>query len=133
MHNNNPIVPAAQQLENHVQDTTAIALTEQAVPTTTEPSRYPTTTVGTGPTFRIKGTPQSDFTGLNELVMQTATFAQEHQREAATLALAMQSKAQEMNLLTNISIIAGPIYDIDLCNEADPQQVLYGDDGEEYY
>ena len=95
--------------------------------------QYPTTTVVTGPTFRIKGTPQSDFSGLGELVTQTTACAQEHQRDAANLALAMQIKAQEMGRPTNVSVIAGPIYDIDLCNEADPQQVLYGDDGEEYY
>ncbi len=109
-------------------------LNDTAVPTAVcAPNNYPTTTVATGPTFRIKGTPQSDFAGLGELVKQTTAFAQDHHREAANLALAMQVKAQEYGHPTNVTIVAGPIFDIDLCNEAGPQQVLYGDDDEEYY
>lgn len=114
------------------QETLAPVLIEQAVPTAAVPSRYPTTTVATGPILRIKGTPQSDLAGLGELVAQTAPFAQEHQLEAANLALAMQSKAQEMNLLTNVSIIAGPIFDIDLCGGENSPQLYYGDDSEAY-
>ncbi len=113
------------------QETPAPLLVEQAVPTAAAPSCYPTTTVATGPTIRIKGTPQSELAGLGELVTQTARFAQEHQLEAANLALAMQSKAQEMGLPTNVSVIAGPIIDIDLCNRFDDEDdVVYGDYGD---
>ena len=65
-------------------------------------------------------------------MIQTAAFAQEHQLKAANLALAMQSKAQEMNLLTNVSIIAGPIFDIDLCGGDNSPQLYYRDDSEAY-
>ena len=114
------------------QETPAPLLVEQAVPTAAVPSRYPTTTVSTGPVFRIKGTSHSDFTGLNELVTQTTEFAQEHQLEAANLALAMQVKAQEIGYPTNVSVMAGPIFDIDLCGGDNSPQLLYGDDGEKY-
>lgn len=131
MQDTNAIVPATQQPETPAQNTTAITLTEQAVPTAASSSCYPTTTVVTGPTFRIKGTPQSDFTGLNELVTQTTAFAQEHQREAANLALAMQVKAQECIHPTNVTVVAGPIFDIDLCNRFEHEDdVVYGDYGD---
>ena len=116
MNETNQIVPAAQQPENPTQNTTAITLTEQAVPTAAAPSYFPTTTVATGPTFHIKGTPQSDFSGLGELVTQTTAYAQEHQRDAANLALAMQVKAQECGHPTNVAVIAGPVFDIELTN-----------------
>lgn len=54
--------------------------TVENVPTTVEMpiNSFPNTTVVTGPTFRIKGTPQSDFAGLGELVSQATAYAQEH-------------------------------------------------------
>ena len=127
MNTSNNYVPETQQ----PQETLAPVLIEQAVPTATVPSRYPTTTVVTGPTIRIKGTPQSDFSGLGELMTQTTAFAQEHQREAANLALAMQVKAQECRHPTNVTVVAGPIFDIDLCNRFEHEDdVVYGDYGD---
>lgn len=75
---------------------------------------YPNTNVVTGPTFRIKGTPDSNFEGLNELVEQTSTFAQEHQKDAANLAIALNQYAQKSGYPANVSIYAGPIFDIDM-------------------
>ena len=126
-------VPAAQQPENPTQNTTAITLTEQAVPTAAAPSYFPTTTVVTGPTFRIMGTPKSDLSGLGELVTQSTAFAQEHQRDAANLALAMQVKAQEIGHPTNVSVIAGPVFDIDLTPHLSTRYCVLGDDGVEPY
>ena len=126
-------VPAVQQPENLTQENTAIALTEYAVPTAAAPSYYPTTTVATGPIFRVQGTPQSDLAGLGELVTQTTAFAHEHQRDAATLALAMQVKAQECGHPTNVTVVAGPIFDIDLCNRIKQEDdVVYGDYSDKY-
>ena len=90
--------------------------TVEAMPTTVETvgNSYPTTSVITGPTFHIKGTPDSNFAGLNELVEQTAAYAQEHQREAANLALAMNQHAQQSGYPSNVSVYAGPIFDIDM-------------------
>lgn len=90
--------------------------TVETVHTTVEMPKnsYPNTTVVTGPTFRIKGTPQSDLAGLGELVEQTSTYAAEHQREASNLALAIQQYGQQSGYPSNISVIAGPIFDIDL-------------------
>ena len=97
---------------------------EQAVPVTavetappavaTAGNSYPNTNVVTGPTFRIKGTPDSNFSGLNELVEQTTNFAQEHQKDAANLALAMNQYAQKSGYPANVSVYAGPIFDIDM-------------------
>lgn len=75
---------------------------------------YPSTNVVTGPTFRIKGTPSADLAGPNELVAQTTAHAQEHQREAANIALAMQQYGQQSGYPSNVSVIAGPIFDIDM-------------------
>ena len=90
--------------------------TVESVPTTVETTvnSYPNTNVVTGPTFRIKGTPESNFAGFNELVEQTTAYAQEHQREAANLALAMQQYGQQNGYPSNVSVYAGPIFDIDL-------------------
>lgn len=90
--------------------------TTETIPTTVETAIncYPNTNVLTGPTFRIKGTPDSNFAGLNELVEQTASYAQKHQREAANLALAMQQYGQQSGYPSNVSVYAGPIFDIDL-------------------
>ena len=115
------------------QETPAPVLIEQAVPTAAVPSRYPTTTVATGPTLRIKGTPQSDLAGLGELVTQTAAFAQEHQREAASLAFAMQAKAQASGLQTNVNVFSGPILDIDLGSGTNTRQIVLGPNGIEPY
>lgn len=110
MYTNNNYAPCVPQTQKFP------ATTVETVPTTAEMPKnsYPNTTVVTGPTFRIKGTPQSDFTGLNELVMQTSTYASEHQLEAANLAYAMQKKFQDNGYSTNVSVIAGSIFDIDL-------------------
>lgn len=107
--NYTPCVPQTQELP-------APTTTVETVPTTVEMPKnsYPNTTVVTGPTFRIKGTPQSDFAGLGELVTQTTAYAQEHQREASNLALAMQQYGQQKGYSSNVAVIAGPIFDIDL-------------------
>ena len=120
--------PTPQQVEE-----TELALTETTVPTVTSSPCYPNTSVVTGPTFRIKGNAHSDFTGLSELAAQTTAFAQEHQLKAANLALAMQTKAQESGHPTNVAVIAGPIFDIDLCGGDNSPQLYYGDDGKPYY
>ena len=92
------------------------ATTSEVVPATVETvgNSYPNTNVITGPTFRIKGTPESNFAGLNELVEQTMTDAQKHQREAANLAQAMQQYGQQTGFLSNVAVYAGPIFDIDV-------------------
>ena len=106
---------------------TGLTLTEQAVPTAAAPSYYPTTTVVTGPTFHIRGSYRSDFSGLEDLVSSTVSQAQEHEREAASLALAMQTKAQESGHPTNVAVIAGPVFDIELTNN----YRVYRDDGDD--
>lgn len=120
--------PTPQQV-----DETGLTLTEPTVPTVTSSPCYPNTSVVTGPTFRIKGNAHSDFTGLSELVAQTTASAQEHQLEAANLALAMQIKAQDSGHPTNVTVVAGPIFDIDLSDDTYTPRLCYGDDGEEYY
>ena len=80
-------------------------------------SRYPTTSVTTGPIFHIKGNSDSNFAGLNELVAQTTAYAKEHQRESANLALAMQKHCQQEGYPSNVSVCAGPIFDIDFTDE----------------
>lgn len=114
--------PTPQQVEE-----IGLTLTEPTVPTVTSSPCYPNTSLVTGPTFRIKGNAHSDFTGLSELVAQTTAFAQEHQLKAANLALAMQTKAQESGHPTNVAVIAGPIFDIDLCGGDNSPQLYYGD------
>lgn len=88
----------------------------ETVPTTIETAvnSYPNTNVVIGPTFRIRGNDNSNFAGLGELVEQTTAYAQEHQREAANLALAMQQYGQQNGYPSNVSVYAGPIFDIDL-------------------
>ena len=75
---------------------------------------YPTTSVITGLTVRIKGTPESNLAGLKELVNENVSYAQEHQREAANLALAMNQYTQQSGYPANVSVYAGPIFDIDM-------------------
>ena len=114
---------------------------EQAVPVTavetappavaTAGNSYPNTNVVTGPTFRIKGTPDSNFSGLNELVEQTTNFAQEHQKDAANLALAMNQYAQKSGYPANVSVYAGPIFDIDMTGSMYPP--LPGNEGYNNY
>lgn len=107
--NYTPCVPQTQELP-------APTTTIETVPTTIETpkNRYPNTTVVTGPTFRIKGTPSANLAGLDELIAQTTSYAHEHQRESANLALAMQQYGQQSGYPSNVSVIAGPIFDIDL-------------------
>lgn len=90
--------------------------TVETVPATVETTvnSYPNTNVVTGPTFRIRGNENSNFAGLGELVEQTTAYAQAHQREAANLALAMQQYGQQNGYPSNVSVYAGPIFDIDL-------------------
>lgn len=104
-----PCVPQTQELP-------APTPTVETVPATVEMPKnsYPNTTVVTGPTFRIKGNENSNFAGLGELVSQTTAYAQEHQRESSNLALAMQQYGQQSGYPSNVSVIAGPIFDIDL-------------------
>lgn len=113
--NYTPCVPQTQELP-------APTPTVETVPTTVEMpiNSFPNTTVVTGPTFRIKGTPQSDFAGLGELVSKTTAYAQEHQRESSNLALAMQQYGQQRGFPSNVSVIAGPIFDIDLTGGMNP-------------
>ncbi len=110
------VVPTSLPAVHPAQETSVPVATTEAVPATVETAIncYPNTNVLTGPTFRIKGTPDSNFAGLNELVEQTAAYAQEHQREAANLALAMQQYGQQTGYPSNVSVYAGPIFDIDL-------------------
>lgn len=112
MNNYKNYTPCVQQTQEIPAPTTTI----EAVPTTIETPKnsYPNTTVLTGPTFRIKGTPQSDLAGLDELIAQTTSYAHEHQRESANLALAMQQYGQQSGYPSNVSVIAGPIFDINL-------------------
>jgi len=82
---------------------------------------YPTTSVITGLTVRIKGTPGSNLAGLKELVNENVSYAQEHQREAANLALAMNQYTQQSGYPANVSVYAGPIFDIDMTGGIYPQ------------
>lgn len=110
------VVPTSLPAAHPAQETSVPVTTTEAVPATVETAIncYPNTNVLTGPTFRIKGTPDSNFAGLNELVEQTTAYAQEHQREAANLALAMNQYAQQSGYPSNVSVYAGPIFDIDM-------------------
>lgn len=110
------VVPTSLPAVHPAQETSVPVTTTETIPTTVETTvnSYPNTNVVTGPTFRIKGTPESNFAGFNELVEQTTAYAQEHQREAANLALAMQQYGQQNGYPSNVSVYAGPIFDIDL-------------------
>ena len=110
------VIPTSLPTVQPAQEMAVPVTTTETVPATVETAIncYPNTNVLTGPTFRIKGTPDSNFAGLNELVEQTAAYAQEHQREAANLALAMNQYAQQSGYPSNVSVYAGPIFDIDM-------------------
>lgn len=112
MYTNNTHVPCVPQ----TQEFPAPTPTVETVPTMTEMPKnsLPNTTVVTGPTFRIRGNENSNFAGFNELVEQTTAYAQEHQRESTNLALAMQQYGQQTGYPSNVAVIAGPIFDIDL-------------------
>jgi len=105
-------VPTAQQAQNLLAPTVNV----DAVPTTIEThgNSFPNTNVITGPIFHIKGTPDSNFAGLNELVEQTMSDAQKNQLEAANLAQAMQQYGQQTGFPSNVSVYAGPIFDFDV-------------------
>lgn len=109
---NNGFAPAMKQPQEYSAPTTTTDSVPAQVETTV--NGYPNTNVVTGPTFRIKGTPESNLAGLNELVSETAAYAKEHQPEAAKLALAMQQYGQQSGYPSNVSVYAGPIFDIDL-------------------
>ena len=108
--------PTTTLMNNSVQDLPAPASAVEAMPVTVETAGncYPTTSVVTGPTFRINGTTASNFAALGELVEQTSAFAQEHQHDAANLAIAMNQHAQQSGYPSNVAVYAGPIFDIDL-------------------
>ena len=126
--NYTPCVPQTKELP-------APTPTVETVPTTAETPKnsYPNTTVVTGPTFRIKGTPQSDLAGFDELIVQTTSYAHEHQREASNLALAMQQYGQQNGYPSNVSVIAGPIFDIDLTGTVPCNNFGYYDDDEDMW
>ena len=123
------VVPTSLPAVHPAQETSVPVTTTEAVPATVETAIncYPNTNVLTGPTFRIKGTPDSNFAGLNELVEQTTAYAQEHQREAANLALAMNQYAQQSGYPSNVSVYAGPIFDIDMTGGIYPPLPEYDD------
>lgn len=110
------VVPSTIPMAQQTQDLPAHTASVDTVPATIETPRnsLPNTNVVTGPTFRIKGMQYSNFAGLNELVEQTMTDAQNHQREAANLALAMQQYGQQTGFPSNVAVYAGPIFDIDM-------------------
>lgn len=112
MNSNNNHAPCVQQTQETATPTTTV----EAVSTTVEPAgnSYPHTNAITGPTFRIRGNENSNFAGLNELVAQTTAYSQEHQRESANLALAMQQYGQQSGYPSNVAVYAGPIFDIDI-------------------
>ena len=118
-------VPMVQQTQEELPVSTATA---EAVPAVIETggNNYPNTSVVTGPTFRINGTPDSNFAGLSELVKQATDYAQEHQRDSANLALAMQQYGQQNGYPTNVSVYAGPIFYIDLTGGLYPPMPGYG-------
>lgn len=109
-------VPSVVSMTQQTQEISAPVPMAETVPTTIETAvnSYLHTNLVTGPTFRIRGNENSNFAGLGELVEQTTAYAQEHQREAANLALAMQQYGQQNGYPSNVSVYAGPIFDIDL-------------------
>jgi|GEM_PF-3178404 len=109
---NNGFVPAMQQPQEYSAPTTTTDSVPAQVETTV--NGYPNTNVVTGPTFHIKRDEETDFSGLSELVNETTAYAQQHQREAANLALAIQKYSQQSGYLSNVAVYAGPIFDIDL-------------------
>lgn len=121
------VVPTSLPVVQPAQEMAVPVTTTETIPTTVETAIncYPNTNVLTGPTFRIKGTPDSNFAGFNELVEQTTAYAQEHQREAANLALAMQQYGQQNGYPSNVSVYAGPIFDIDLTGGMYPPMPSY--------
>ncbi|WP_294411113.1 relaxase/mobilization nuclease domain-containing protein [uncultured Ruminococcus sp.] len=116
------VVPSTTSMVQQAQETFVPTTIASAAPGTVEDigNSYPNTNVITGPAFRIKGMPDSDITGLNELVEQTTAYAQEHQREAANLALAMQQHSQRTGYPSNVSVYAGPVFDIDMTGDIYP-------------
>ena len=110
------VVPSNTPSVQPSQDLPVPSPTVEAMSTTVETAgnSYPTTSVITGPTFRIKGTPDSNYAGLNELVSETEAYARDHMRESANLALAMNQYAQQSGYPANVSVYAGPIFDIDM-------------------
>lgn len=122
--------PSSLTVVQPTQNLTVPSTTTETVPVTVPPAgnSYPNTNVVTGPTFRIKGTTNSNLSGLNELVEKTATYAQEHQRETANLALAMQQYGQQTGYPSNISVFGGPIFDIDIT--INPYSTYYENDDE---
>lgn len=115
MYTNNKYAPCVPQ----TQEFPAPTPTVEAVPTPAEMPKnsLPNTTVVTGPTFRIRGDENSKFAGLGDLVEQTTAYAQEHQRESSNLAIAMQQYGQQTGHPSNVAVIAGPIFDIDLTGD----------------
>ena len=77
-------------------------------------NNYPNLTLVTGPIFKIKGTPESNLTGLNELGREMSVCTHEEQLNAANISLAINQHCQQSGYIANVSVYAGPIFDIDL-------------------
>ena len=77
-------------------------------------NNYPNTTLVIGPTVRIQGDENSNLAGLTPLFQQTTAYAHEHLPEYTNFALAMQEYGQKRGYPSNVSLYAGPIFDINL-------------------
>lgn len=116
------VMPMTQQPQElpaptaEVENVSPYVPTVEAVSAEISPAgnNYPNTNLVIGPTFRIQGDENSNFAGLNTLVQQTTAYAQEHQQDYANLSLAMQECGQKRGYPSNVSLYAGPIFDINL-------------------
>ncbi len=109
--NNNNYTSRAPQS----QESFTPAPTAEIVPSTmgTTSNSYPNTTVVTGPTIHIRCNSNADFTGLNNFMTKSTEYAQEHMRESANLALAMQQHGQQNGCPSNVCVFAGLVIDIE--------------------
>lgn len=125
-----PAIPTAENVPmvQQVQELPVLDTTAEAVPATCgTTNNYPNTNVLTGPIFRIKATPDAYFAGLNELVKETSAYAQEHQREAGNLALAMQQYGQQTGHPSNITVCQSPIFEVEMFGGIYPPLPEYDD------
>ena len=125
-----PAIPSAENVPmvQQVQELPVLDTTAEAVPATCgTTNNYPNTNVLTGPIFRIKATPDAYFAGLNELVKETSAYAQEHQREAGNLALAMQQYGQQTGHPSNITVCQSPIFEVEMFGGIYPPLPEYDD------
>lgn len=77
-------------------------------------NNLPNVSVQTGPIIRIKGSSFSEFNGLGELIEKTTEYAASQQIQSANVAYAMGKKFFDEGYNTNVSVIAGPTFDINL-------------------